>query len=158
MDAFGTPIPRQISIEILTVFKGDNLLNATIGDTIKIDIQNPWQHNLTDPGDYLLSGYVFHGRKLISVCNWYKRWQDITFVQGWGLKKYYELNCQCMVTFCPVGEVCQKNDIGCEWSVTSHDVGVRKSDCTSRMSVCLHDKTNKKCSWYTAPLLCKNAP
>lgn len=154
-DSLGIPPTKTVKVYVLRIFKGGKLLNASKGDIIDIDIQNPWQHKLLESGNYLLTGNVYNSRASISMCSWYERWHKITIVQKWGLKKYYGLNCHCRTTYCPPGEYCERNEFGCKWNVATQEIGLLKTDCKSRISLCVFFREFKRCSWVTPSLICR---
>ena len=154
VDAMGMPIPETVTVHVFKVYKGGKLLNVSRDDVIQVDIQNPWQPTLISPGNYLLTGFVFNKRATVTMCNWYARWKDLTFVQHWGLKRYYNLNCKCRVSYCSLGEECERISPDCSWEVATYEIGTNKTDCKSRMGICMYMSKYKSCVWYNPKLPC----
>ena len=142
------PIPETVTVHVLEVYKGGKILNASRGDIIQIDI-GP---TLISPGNYLLTGFVFNKRATVTMCNWYARWEDLTFVQLWGVKRHYILNCKCRVSYCSLGKECTRNSTDCSWEVATYEIGAKKTDCKSRIDICLYMSLHKNCMWLKPKL------
>ena len=155
-DRNGAPIPNTIAVLILNIYKGGKKLNANIGDVIEIDIQNPWDHEVTLDGKYLFSGYVYQ-RASGSPSNWPTRWEKVTPVQRWGFKKYYSMNCNCAVTYCHIDErKCEQHLPGCSWQVATYEIGSEKRDCKSRIGICMFIPKFKQCTWFNPKIPCQD--
>jgi len=145
---------RPIMAEIRHIYKGHEKVNASKGDIIKI-FQSMWGPKIKMGQLHLLSGSMneYFGGPMLDSCNWVQQWRKITFVQRWGLKRYYAKFCgKCQIKFCLNGENCDL-DKGCPWWVQSYEIGQEKTDCQSRMELCTY-RRSKGCSWYRPKLRC----
>ena len=143
-DKNGLPLPSTIKVVVEKIFKGDDTLKAKKGDLIEINIQYPWNYKFYEGKKYLMSGRVIRNKPYINMCDWNSPWKDITYVQTWGLQRYYEKNCQCKMVS-EANYTPQKDK--CKWQVL-------KSDCQSKNGICIYFQKHKKCMLYIPKLPC----
>ena len=155
-DKYGLPLPSTIKVAVKKIFKGADVLNATKGDIIEIDIQNPWNYEFYQGKKYLMSGRKIFNKLFINMCDWNSLWKHVTDVQKWGLTRYYSANCNCSLVFNLVSDTekykPEKNE--CKWSVWSHEIGKQKSDCQSKNGICIYFKKYSRCISYVPKLPC----
>ena len=155
-DKYGLPLPSTIKVVVQKIFKGADVLNATKGDIIEIDIQNPWNYKFYQGEGYLMSGRKIFNKPFISMCDWNSLWKHVTFVQKWGLKRYYSASCRCRLVYNLISDTeehkPEKNE--CTWSIWSHEIGGQKSDCQSKNGICIYFKKYDRCMFHIPKLPC----